>query len=105
MQYRATFGINCGVSHGFGLKDPDYVTRTEKVSAENPQAAYNEAMIMAAKFADDYLSDPNAQLTTVRLLSLMDGKSKVPFDASAARVKRTMLEHLLSALSQAEKLD
>jgi len=104
MEYQATFEINCGESPGFGVKYPAYERRTEKISAENPQVAYDKAMTQAGKFADDYLSDPVTGFTTVLLLGLSSPDGGVSFDASKAVVKRSMLEHLLAlALVSEEK--
>ena len=102
MEYKVFFGIDCGVSTGFGVKYPDYVREQEIISADNPQVAYQNAMNLARKFADDYLSNPDKCLTTVQLLSLDGPKGAVSFDASKAVVKRSMLEHLL-ALDSEEK--
>ena len=100
MEYKATFGIDCGVSPGFGVKYPDYERRNEKISADSHQVAYTEAMSIAEKFADDYLSNPNTGLTTVQLLSLNCSDGAVSFDAPKAIVKRSMLEHLLAHASE-----
>ena len=95
MEYQATFGVDCGVSPGFGVKYPDYVREEETFSADSPQVAYQNAISLATKFADDYLSNPDTGLTTVRLLSLSGAEGKISFDESKAVVKRSMLEHLL----------
>ena len=95
MEYQAAFGIDCGVSLGFGDKHPDYVEEQKRFSAETPQDAYDHAMALAREFAEDYLSDPYTGLTTVRLLSLSGPNEDVPFSASKAVVKRSGLEHLL----------
>src|SRR3989344_479197 len=100
MEYKATFGIDCGVSPGYGVKYPDNVERTETLLADSPQVAYQNAMSMAGKFADDYLSNPDNGLTTVQLLSLRNSDGNVPFDASKSVVKRSMLEHLLATSSE-----
>jgi hypothetical protein len=100
MEYQATFVIDCGVSPGFGVKYPDNVERTERIVADSPQVAYQNAMDLAGKFADDYLSNPDTGLTTVRLLSLRDPHETFSFDASKAIVKRSMLEHLLAFVSE-----
>lgn len=100
MEYQATFGIDCGVSPGFGVKYPDYERKNETLSADSPQVAYQNAMDLAEKFADDYLSNPDTGLTTVQLLSLKDSGGDVSFDASKSVVKRSMLEHLLSLASE-----
>ena len=100
MEYKANFGIDCGVSPGFGVKYPDYVRRTEDFSADNTQTAYQNAMNLAEEFADDYLSNPETDLTTVQLLSLNGPDGLVSFDASKAIVKRSRLEHLLAYASE-----
>jgi hypothetical protein len=96
MEYQATFGIDCGVSPGYGVKYPDNVERTETFSADSPQVAHQTAMRLAGSFADDYLSNPENDLTTVQLLSLRNSEENIPFDPSKSVVKRHMLEHLLS---------
>ena len=100
MEYQATFGIDCGVSPGYGVKYPDNVERTETLDADSPQVAYQNAMGLARNFADDYLSNPDNGLTTVQLLSLSNSDGDVSFDASKSVVKRSMLEHLLSLASE-----
>ena len=100
MEYQATFGIDCGVSPGFGVKYPDYVREEKTFSADSPQVAYQNAISLATKFADDYLSNPDNGLTTVQLLSLRSSDGDVSFDASKAVVKRSMLEHLLATSSE-----
>ena len=96
MEYEAVFGINCGVSNGFGLKRPDRVSRVERIFADSPELAYQGAMKLASKFAEDYLSDPNTNLTTVRLTSLGGGGETVPFDAEKSVAERSMLQHFLA---------
>lgn len=96
MEYLAIFGIDCGVSPGFGVKYPDYDRRTEKISADSHEFAYQKAIDIAKKFADDYLSNPETGFTTVQLLSLKGSNENVSFDASEAVVRRSMLEHLSS---------
>ena len=96
MRYQATFGIDGGVSHGFGVKSPDYIRKTEKISANTSEDAYQSAMTLAEEFADNHLSNPETGLTTVQLLSLRGPDGAVSFDASKAVVELSMLEHLLS---------
>jgi hypothetical protein len=100
MEYQATFGIDCGVSPGFGCKYPDYVREEKTFSADSPQVAYQNAMGLAEKFADDYLSNLETGLTTVQLLSLRSSDGNVSFDTSKSIVKRNMLEHLLALASE-----
>ena len=89
MEYQAIFGINCGVSRGHGVKYPDYVSEERTISAEDSRIAYLNAIDMAWKFADDYLSNPDNGLTTVKLLSLRGPDQEVPFDASKSVVQRS----------------
>nr|MBI4156308.1 hypothetical protein [Candidatus Woesearchaeota archaeon] len=103
MEYQAIFGIDCGVSNGFGVKDPDYVRRTEEISADSPEVAYDKAMVEARRFANDYLSNPETELTAVQLLSLNGPNGFVSFDASKAIVKCSMLEHLLSSINKSNE--
>ena len=100
MEYQATFGIDGGVSPGFGVKYPDYVREQKVILADSPQVAYQNAMNLAGKFADNYLSNPDTCLTTVQLLSLNGPNGTVSFDAFKAIVKRSMLEHLLALASE-----
>lgn len=100
MEYQATFGIDCGVSHSLGVKYPDFVREQKVISADSPQVAYQNAMSMAREFANDYLSNPDNGLTTVQLLSLRSLDGDVSFDASKSVVKRSMLEHLLAISSE-----
>jgi len=100
MEYQAIFRIDCGVSPGFGVKYPDNLERTEKIVADNPEIAYQKAMNLARKFADNYLSNPETDLTTVQLLSLNGSEGAVLFDAEKAIVRRNSLQHLLSLASE-----
>jgi len=103
MEYQATFGIDCGVSPGFGVKYPDYVREQKVILADSPQVAYQNAMNLAGEFADDHLSNPDTGFTTVQLLSLNGPDGAVSFDASKAVVKRSMLEHLLALASEEKR--
>lgn len=102
MEYQATFGIDCGVSPGFGVKYPDNLERTETLFADTPQVAYQKAMDLAGKFADDYLSNPKDDLTSVQLISLKSSERDISFDASKSIVRRSLLEHLLAFTSESE---
>jgi len=74
MEYQATFGIDCGVSYGFGLKSPDYEKREEIVIADDNMNAIIAATKKAIHFSRDYLSNPQNDFTTVTLLELYDSK-------------------------------
>lgn len=102
MKYQAVYDIDCGVSSGFGVKYPDREKRTESFDVDNSQLAYREAMIIAEKFADDYLSNPDTELTTVQLTSLKCPDGDVSFDASKSIIERSVLEHLLALTSETE---
>ena len=75
-KYQATFGISCGVSPGYGVKSSDYVTRTEPIEAASAAAALLGAMHLAREYAKDYLSNPEDNLTTVRLTSLRNSQGQ-----------------------------
>ena len=95
-EYKAVFGIDCGVSHGFGQKYPDSVCETYVFRAHDSDSAYASAMEKAASFADDYMSNPDTGLTKVVLQSLTgpDNES-VQFDPEKAFVQRSLVDHLL----------
>ena len=95
MEYQAIFGIDGGLSLGFGRECPDYIRRTERISADSPQVAYQNAMDIAGKFANDYSGNPKNGLTTVRLLSLNGSEGAISFDASESVAKRSKLKELL----------
>lgn len=99
-EYKVIYGINCGVSHGYGIKYPDYEERTEKILAEDDDSALRNTIMQAEKFADDYLSNPDTGLTTVRILNLVGPNGEVSFNIKDAIVKRSMLEHLLASISK-----
>ncbi len=104
MEYNARYFIDCGVSSGFGMKDPDNLVRTQKILADNSEDAYKIAMKLAENFADDYLSNPQTGLTTVQLLSLNNQNDQVSFDPSRSIVKRGILEHFfLSRVRRPQK--
>ncbi len=110
MEYEATYGINGGVSHGFGTKHSDYYHTIDKISADSPEAVFSEAAELGRKHAEDHLSDPESGLTIVRLLRLQDSEGKVfsqkplnsdpgvEFEGDLAIFKCSMLEHLLLGL-------
>ncbi|MBU1129182.1 MAG: hypothetical protein KJ949_00960 [Nanoarchaeota archaeon] len=70
MEYKATFGIDCGVSPGFGVKYPDYEKRDEVLTAKDDISAIIEVAKQARHFSKDYLSNPKNDLTTVTVLEL-----------------------------------
>ncbi|MEK6818424.1 MAG: hypothetical protein AABY10_00655 [Nanoarchaeota archaeon] len=104
MKYRAKFEIDCGVSNGYGLKCPDNVERTESFSEENDQLAYQESMRMAESFSNDYLSNPNTGLTTVKLKSLREKDREVSFNECGSTVQRSMLQHILTMDTKQERV-
>ena len=104
MEYQATFGIDGGVSTGFGIVYPDFVREQKVISADSPQVAYQNAMDLARKFADDHLSNPDSGFTTVQLLSLRGSDGDVSFDASKAVVKKSWIEHVIGFASLEKKI-
>lgn len=76
MEYTATYDIDGGVSHGFGFKEPDRYTKTEKFEAEGPAHARNRAFSKAMTHAIDSLSNPETDLTKVTILDLKDSEGK-----------------------------
>ncbi|MEK6969008.1 MAG: hypothetical protein AABW48_01125 [Nanoarchaeota archaeon] len=72
MEYCATFGIDGGVSPGFGVKYPMYEKREEVLTADTHFKAVVAAATQARQFSLDYLSNPHNDLTTVTLLELCD---------------------------------
>jgi|SRR3989344_3186275 len=95
MEYKATFGIDHCISHGFASKKSTYSRETLPICANNSEEAYKEAMTQATRFADDYLTNPKTDKTTVQLLSLEGPEGRLFFDASKSIVERTTLDHLL----------
>ncbi|MDP2672183.1 MAG: hypothetical protein Q8O84_00020 [Nanoarchaeota archaeon] len=60
MKYVAKFGIDGGVSHGFGLKESDYSEKEEIFELEiaDDERAFAKAGILAYKLSKDSLSNP-----------------------------------------------
>ncbi|MBI2564601.1 hypothetical protein HYV79_01275 [Candidatus Woesearchaeota archaeon] len=104
MEYQATFGIDGGVSHGFGIVYSDYVREQKVIFADSHQVAYQNAMSMAGKFADDYLSNPDSGFTTVQLLSLRSPDEDISFDVSKSVVKRSWVDHVARIASLEDKI-
>jgi len=117
MEYQATYGIDCGVSHGFDLKDSDYIKITDIISADNPKDAVAKAIRLAREYSQDYLSNPKTDYTTVKLLSLVNSYGRwvkqqaliknpeVEFEDGCAVLKCSMLEHLLNIEERSEEGD
>jgi hypothetical protein len=101
MEYRATYGIEGGVSPGFGVKYQDFCNKTRQIVADGPEAAYARAMSVAEELAVDHLTNPENELTIVHLESLVGPQGSVPVDHQQSIVVRTTLDHIL-ALSRRE---
>jgi len=113
LEYRATFGIDCGLSHGFGLKESHYETQEEVVIADDDISAIQKVAGRAIHFSRDYLSNPDTEYTTVTLLKLcgherdlinqrevltkagFGGVQRFEWDGDKLVTKCHMLEHLL----------
>ena len=87
MEYSVVFGIDCGVSPGFGVKYPFFERRNEVLAAEGFEAAYREAMRMAEAFAHSYLTNPETRSTTVQLLRISGLEGDFVFDPFKAVVR------------------
>ena len=74
MEYKATFGIDGGISHGFALKEPDYYERYDKIIADSNEGAMMKAFDRTKYYANESLSNPNTRYTIVKLLNLKDEK-------------------------------
>lgn len=94
--YRATFGIDCGVSTGYCQKRPEQVEITEEITAESPEDAYRKSNKLAIEYADNYLSNPVTGRTIVQLMHLEGPEGEIQFDHAASFIERTTLDHLLS---------
>ncbi len=115
MEYIAIYEIDCGVSRGFGLKEPDTDLRREKLNADSPEKAFSLAVDKAIYFARDYLSNPNTGMTTVKIVCFHDSLSNplsqkplnknpgLQFDEGRAIVKSSTLEHLLIFIREQSK--
>lgn len=107
MEYKVIFGIDGGISNGFGLKEPDYYERNEKIYADSDEKAFENALGLAIKHAKYGLSNPETNYITVKLLTLKDENndnlnqeslnkdSKIEFEEGCVIVKCSMLEHIL----------
>lgn len=71
-KYQATFGIDGGISHGFGLKSPDYTKQEETIHAKGDKEALLETAKKAIYFSQEHLSNPDNDLTTVTILEIFD---------------------------------
>jgi len=65
LEYRAMFDIDHGVSPGFGIKYPDHSRESLTFTANNDIEALAKIFQTAARFSNDYLSNPNTALTKV----------------------------------------
>ena len=107
MEYEAIFEIDGGISSGFGLKEPNYYQRNEKIYADSDEKAFKNALDLAIKHAKYGLSNPETNYITIKLLTLKDENnnilnqeslnkdSKINFEECCAIVKCSMLEHIL----------
>ncbi len=96
MNYEAIFDIDYGIPREFGIKYPEKITRRENIVAENSSTAYWHAMVLAERFASEYLSNPKTGLTIVQLSSLSGPAGEtVSFDLNNSVVKRGAFDRLL----------
>jgi hypothetical protein len=93
--YNLHLEINCGVWTGAG-KYSDTIKLCETFSAENYGEACKRAYSIMENHALDHLTDPADNSTTVRMISLEDGKgNNIPIDEEKSVVTVSGLEHML----------
>lgn len=98
MEYSAWYGIDLGISYGYGINNADYITREEKIVAKDNAEAMILALKMARDFSENYMSNPDNDLTTVTLKSLKsDGLELVDKEVV---VKCTTLEHMILSIAK-----
>lgn len=76
MKYQAVFGIDHGVSKGFGIQYPDYIEKISEFEAETPLEAMDIAVRTAYIFGIDYLSNPVKNKTIVEIKNISDSEGK-----------------------------
>jgi len=69
-KYIARFGIDGGISQGFGIKYPDYITIDKIIDAKDDLEAVCKAAKEAYKLSRSHLSNPDTDYTTVTMLQL-----------------------------------
>ena len=78
MKYFAKFGIDGGVSPGFGVKYPDYSEKEETFELDekhlSDENAFARAAIIGYNLSRDSLSNPNTNKTKITLLSVINEK-------------------------------
>ena len=117
MKYNAIYEIDCGVSPGFGVKYPDRILVREEFEADSQDNARINALRIAARFARDYLSNPDTGYTAVEIVSIRDRDGNIvsqepllekirglEFKKGCAVIKCSIEEHLLMlALEDSKK--
>ena len=80
MKYKAVFDVDGGVSHGFGLKSPDYYKKKEEFDLDNKgddEQVISYAIYLGRKIAIDSLSNPKTDLTKVTLTGLYGPEGQI----------------------------
>lgn len=81
MKYVAKYGIDGGVSPGFGVKYPDYCEKEEnfelKDEIANEENALCKSAIIGYKISRNHLSNPDTDETKVTLLNLFKEKGEI----------------------------
>ena len=93
-KYEATFGINHGVTNGVSIC-ADYIEISKLMPVDSEDNACRYAMLLAEKFASEYLSNPLTGKTTGSVVALKGPHGKIFFDPSKAVVVKGVLEHIL----------
>lgn len=77
MKYEVLFGIDCGVSQGFGVKYPDYIEKREEIEDITPEGAMKKAIERALYHSREYLSNPETGKTIVSVKEISDKDGNV----------------------------
>jgi len=70
--YKVTYGIDGGMSQGFGVKYPDYIEKDIMIQAENNLDAVDKAYEKAVELSRDHLSNPETGMTKVSVHAIYD---------------------------------
>ena len=75
MNYRATFGIDYGVSYGLDIKFPDYQETEKILIADNDFKALLMSAGQALKLSREYPNNPKTNFTTVTIIEMHNEKN------------------------------
>ena len=75
MNYRATFGIDYGVSYGLDIKFPDYQETEKILIADNDFKALLMSAGQALKLSREYPNNPKTNFTTITIIEMHNEKN------------------------------